>query len=108
MIGVRYDLAADTAARRNLNIRYARAAIKHFDYPISQTDFDLLFETKVLTGPTLPARILRNQIVHDIGPSHALQIEAAASQLVPVMKSFVENYEIVVDRLVSLQKGGYR
>ena len=101
MIGVRYNWNANKAARQNLDIGLGKKAIKHFDYPVSQTDFELLFASKVSKGSPNSARILRNQIVHDIGPTHARQIEAAASHLVPVMRSFVGNYQVVVDRLVT-------
>ena len=47
------------------------------------------------------ARWLRNQIAHEIGPSHAKQIVNEAPRLVPKMKKFLECRKDVVQCLTS-------
>ncbi len=52
--------------------------------------FDKLAIEDIFGNSPLSARKIRNRFVHQIGPSHAMQIRDNAVRLVPMMKDFVE------------------
>ena len=81
------------------NIDEIEAYSKQLGCKISIHDIGDIFSGSNLNS----ARYLRNQIVHEIGPSHAKQIVNEAWRLVPKMQRFIECRHAVVQYIVALR-----
>lgn len=64
---------------------------------VKQSDIDWIFDRE----KSHSARKLRDNLIHEIGPSHAKQIMAHSQNLVPRMRAFLECRGIVVQYLQS-------
>ncbi len=64
---------------------------KSMNFNISKDDIEKIFGTKN------SAKALRNQFVHEMGPTHARMIRDAAKSLVPKMQKFIECRSSLID-----------
>ena len=121
MIGVSQKKPAAYYFGRNyqLHIDVIKSSSKHLNCLISNGDIDWIFSTQhgsdwnaflrnssdrqIIASFKTPksARLLRNQIVHDIGPTHAAQIQDQAQFLIAKMKRFLDGSAIVIQNLTS-------
>ena len=100
IVGIASPSPASTAYshRTRLELGKVKSAARALNLSIADNDLDYLFaeatEQGVLRGydpqHTKSARVLRNTLVHDFGPSNANQVSSHAGFLVPKMTTFLD------------------
>jgi len=92
VVGIYEQIPAKKAYKIGLNLAKLKLAAKAMSLPISDTDLERLFadqyDPQILTSNAAnggSARVLRNNLVHEFGPTNAAHVINHAAFYVPTM-----------------------
>jgi len=87
IVGIHERWTARTAYERQLRAPQLRAAGQALRLPVDPETIESLFGER----PTSPksARLLRHELIHDFGPTHARDLVERAPVYIPRMKAFL-------------------
>jgi hypothetical protein len=104
VVGIAGKVPADQQylPKNKIKLPKVLAARDRLGLTVSHHDVRELFSTEAeCAGGRLSARVLRNNLVHDFGPTRAKKVAAASARLTPAMKRFLAEVPHVVAYLVA-------
>lgn len=86
-----YRKDTNKTGKDELQITTLKAALKHFNLTIPETDISILFKGGSGKRKSKSARQLRNGYLHALSPEDKNEIMSKASTYIPKLKKFINN-----------------